>query len=534
MTNLRIPQLSAPLRDKLAQLMVVRIGSNLPPVRTVEQDADRVAALLEQTPVGGLIVFNGQADATPRTLERLQQACAYGLWVGADIERGVGQQLRGLPLYPHAMAFDALQADAGQTVAEFARETAATARAHGLHASFSPVADVNVDPRNPIIATRAFGVHPTRVAELAAAYVKGCRQGGLLTAAKHFPGHGNTHEDSHHELPQDLADLATIERVNLPPFAACVAAGVDMLMTAHVAYPAIDASGLPATLSRRTLVDLLRTKMGFEGAVISDSLLMQGVRQAFATEGELAVAALNAGVDLLLDVADAPQTLRDLEHAVERGELSVERVDEAFERLVRMKEQAFQQPGDSTTPVARAEALASRVAATACRVVKNAHALLPLDAQRPLTCLLFRPYESHLDPPEQPLAAALRERFKDVIYVEATPSLADAELPRLQNLALEAGQLCIAIVVKPAAWHRFGLPQGWQQLISNVAAEREFALACLGTPEGLLPYDCSVQICAFSDVPYSQIALANLLAGVALPHSALASDAPTPDNYHPS
>src|SRR5690606_35336232 len=142
--------------------------------------------------------------------------------------------------------------------------------------SFSPVADVNVDPRNPIIATRAFGNKPDRVADLVTAFVKGSAAGGILATAKHFPGHGNTHEDSHHALPTVDGSREELLACELVPFRAAIAAGVPLLMTAHVRFPALDPSGKPATLSQGILTDLLRNELHFQGAVVSDSLLMDG------------------------------------------------------------------------------------------------------------------------------------------------------------------------------------------------------------------------------------------------------------------
>ena len=175
-------QSSLTLRDKLAQLMVVRVGSNLPPVRTVDQDARRVAELLEAEALGGLLLFNGSWESTPAVIADLQAASRYPLLVTSDLERGAGQQLHGLPLFPHAMAFDAAGDEAEALVEEFARLTSLAMRAAGVHVNYAPVADVHSEPRNPIIATRAFSTHPQRAAELAAAFIRGTHAGGGLAA----------------------------------------------------------------------------------------------------------------------------------------------------------------------------------------------------------------------------------------------------------------------------------------------------------------------------------------------------------------
>lgn len=502
------------LREKLAQLMMVRIGSNLPPVRTVEQDAERIAALLGDCPVGGLIVFNGRRDQTPATLADLQSQSSQPLLVAADIERGVGQQLHGSALFPHAMAFAALVDDAMQAVEAFSQLTAREARECGLHIAFAPVADVNVDPRNPIIATRAFGDDPQQVADLVSAFVRGCRSGGLLSAAKHFPGHGNTHEDSHHALPTVVASRAAMEQCELVPFRAAIEAGVPLIMTAHVRYPEFDRQGAPATLSHPILHDLLRQQLGFEGAVVSDSLLMEGVKSQAAGEGELAVAALLAGIDILLDVAEPMTTLTALEMAVNKGDLPVQRVDDAFARLWQLKQTAFasREPAGPTNAPQQIEEFAEQIAAQSIRCLPNHCQLLPFATTKDVCGVLVRPYQSHLDPPEQPLGAALRAIAPAAAYCELGPQSEPQEFEHALALAAAAEQVVLAIIVKPAAWHHFGLLPEQVEFVKRLTAQQPCVVASLGTPEALQTVgSTALQLCTFSDVPVSQRALAEYL-----------------------
>ncbi len=499
-----------PLREKIAQLIFVRIGSNLPPVRTVEQDEDRVLRLLKACPIGGLLLFNG-GPQTKQTLDRLQAASKLPLLVGSDIERGVGQQVKGFTLFPHLMAFGKLpKADGEAAVQRFAQTIAHEAREVGIHIAFAPVADVNTNPRNPIIATRAFSEDPERAAQLVAYFVSILQSRGIIATAKHFPGHGDTHQDSHSELPSVERTLAELQACDLMPFQAAIDARCEMLMTAHVAYPALDPSGLPATLSPTILQKLLRRKMKFNGVICSDSLLMAGVRDRFQSEAELALSTLLAGVDLLLDVNDPVAVIDYLVKCVAEGTLSESRINESIERLRPLKEVATRSKV-SWDEYGRTSA--EQVARDAIEVIDgHGRPALPLRREQPLVAILLKPFETSLEPPEQPLAAVLRERFQDMKYVQLGPS-ADAGV---YQAALEASrgavQLVVAMIVRPAAWHAFGLRPEQAEFVRQLIRERDVVLVSLGVPYAFEDYpEASTQICTYSDVPVSQQALADFL-----------------------
>lgn len=513
------PDLS--LREKIAQLVFVRIGSNMPPVRTVEQDEERVLRLLEDFPVGGLLLFNGGPE-TKQSMTRLQAASAVPLLVGSDIERGVGQQVRGCTVFPHAAAFDKLGADAESVVADYARTLAREARDVGIHITFAPVADVNSNRRNPIINTRAFSEDAERAAALTRAYVVAAEAAGLCTTAKHFPGHGDTERDSHDSLPSLPISSALLRARELVPFRAAIDAGCSLVMTSHVAYPAIDPSGAPATLSPIILQQLLRGKLGFRGVVCSDSLLMAGVRGQFEREEEMALAVLKAGVDLLLDLEEPAKSIEYLCECVDSNRLTIERVDEAFGRLWALKQRMFTNAlGASTASDAEsnsaAGSLAKRVAAGAIQVVGNGgRRVLPFDPDVPVVAILLKPFETPVEPPEQPLGAELRSRFRDANYVQLGPKADAAAYESVRQLAHGAKQLVVAIIVRPAAWYAFGLKPEQAAFVRELVGKRDdVVLVCLGVPSALEEYpEAAMRICAHSDVPVSQQALAEfLLAG---------------------
>jgi beta-N-acetylhexosaminidase len=514
------PELPSPatlsLREKIAQLIFVRIGSNMPPVRTAEADEQRVAELLDECPFGGLLLFNGDLE-TKRSLDRLQQRVAVPLLIASDIERGVGQQVKGFTLFPHAMAFDKLGSDGPDAVAGFVRTLAAEAADAGVHITLGPVADVSTNPANPIINTRSFSERTDRAAELTRAYVAAGESAGLLTTAKHFPGHGSTERDSHDSLPVAERSLNELRACELIPFQAAIDGGCSLVMTAHVSFPALDPSGMPATLSPAILIDLLRKQMGFRGVVCSDSLLMAGVRNQFASEAEMTLGVLNAGVDLLLDLAEPASAVDYLCKCVETGQLELTRVDEALGRVWALKRCVFEKSVEiaATQVVSRVEAqlLAKKIAARAVDLTYDLAPALPFNPDRSTVAILLKPFETAIEPPEQPLAAELRKRFKAVRYAQLGPNSDQQAYEDAFELAKTAGQLLIAVIVRPAAWHAFGLRPKQKELIQRLLQQHPHAtLASLGVPHALDEFPAATtRICTYSDIPASQQALVDLL-----------------------
>lgn len=270
----------------------------LPAIRYPTDDLDPYLRLAERG-VGGFCLF-GPFEA--KDVARLQAAALYPLLIASDLEDGLGQQRRDVLRHPPAAALDPAVAEAAGI------RTAIDARPLGVTMTFAPVCDVLSEPSNPIIQGRAF--RDPLVS--APRFVWGARRFGLRTCAKHFPGHGATTADSHDSLPRVDAGAKTWRARDLPPFKACIDAGVDAVMTAHVACPALTGSGtLPATLSRRVMTDLLRKEMGFRGLAVTDALSMEGVRSGRG-EAEAAARALEAGCDALLCPDDVEGVLRVL------------------------------------------------------------------------------------------------------------------------------------------------------------------------------------------------------------------------------
>ncbi|MEV7418251.1 glycoside hydrolase family 3 N-terminal domain-containing protein [Streptomyces sp. NPDC089919] len=398
------------LAEKVGQLFVTRVFGHS---ATAPDEADaaanlaafgvRTAAeLVERYRVGGVVYFgwahNVRSPAQVADLSDGLQRAALALpvpvplLVSVDQEHGAVARIgRPAALFPGAMALGAGALGSGSV--DRAREAALLAgrelAALGIGQDYAPVADVNVNPANPVIGVRSFGSDPQAVAALVAAQVRGYRAAGIAATAKHFPGHGDTETDSHVGLPVMRHSREEWERLDEPPFRAAVAAGVDAVMTAHIVFPALDPSGDPATLSRPIVTGILRERLGFGGVVVTDALDMAGVRQKYGND-RVPVLALKAGCDQLLNAPDLELAQRSVVAAVRGGELSEERIEESVLRILELKrrrglfEDPYVDPGRVPAAVGTAAHLAAAdaIAAGTTTLLANPRGLLPLSPER--------------------------------------------------------------------------------------------------------------------------------------------------------
>lgn len=311
---------------KLARLLV-------PALRWNDEDGfaherERIEQSIERG-VGGFIIFGGEAGAVRELCAELHERAPHPPLIASDLERGAGQQFRGATPLPPAAALGWLDDEA--TTRRAGEVTARDARGLGVNWVYAPIADVDLEPQNPIIGVRAFGTEPAHVARHVSAWIEGCAAGGALSCAKHFPGHGRTVADSHAEKPVVDALREPLDE-DLVPFRAASSAGADSMMTAHVAYPALDPSGVPATLSGPILKGLLRGEIGYEGLIVTDALIMEGFIEDL-DECRAAVLAMHAGCDVLLYPEDEQGIIEELQRALDDGRLEAGRVENALSRI---------------------------------------------------------------------------------------------------------------------------------------------------------------------------------------------------------
>ena len=321
------------LEEKIGQMIAVRFAGEF---RNVDSEYLRtLESLVVKDKVGGLILFGGEVYETAELTNAFQKLARVPLLFASDFERGTGNQITGATLFPPLMSLGA--AGAEDLAYEMGRITALEGRAMGIHMTYAPVVDVNINPDNPIINTRSVGEDPAQVGRIARAFIRGCQENGMIATAKHFPGHGDTAQDSHLLLPTIPADRERLERVELAPFREAIAAGVRAVMTAHLFVPALEPTpDLPATLSRAILTDLLRDKLGFKGLVVTDALEMAGITNTYSPE-DAALRAVLAGVDMLLLPPEPSRVAGFLAAAVREGKIPLRRVDESVRRILELK-----------------------------------------------------------------------------------------------------------------------------------------------------------------------------------------------------
>jgi len=332
------------LEEKVGQLFMIWVRAEFLNVESPDylqlRDNIRkyhVGSLAMTVRAEGPFLYRNQPYEAAVLLNRLQQDSKLPLLIAADFERGVSMRLYGATVFPHAMAFGA----AGKTdyAEAFGRITAQEARAIGVQWNFFPVADVNSNPANPIINTRSFGEDPQQVGDLVAAYIRGARGNGMLTTAKHFPGHGDTATDSHLSVAQVTGNMARLQSVELPPFRKAIEAGVDAVMVAHVTVPALEPDpNKVGTTSPAIVNDLLKNQLGFKGLVVTDALDMAGLTRLYAANiGRAAVDAFKAGNDVLIIPPDLDAAYRAVLDATRSGEIPPAQLDASVLKILKAK-----------------------------------------------------------------------------------------------------------------------------------------------------------------------------------------------------
>jgi beta-glucosidase-like glycosyl hydrolase len=503
------------LDDKVGQLVVSSIQSTY--LATDTDTFDELVDKVRRLRLGGIHVFGGsepspalllgsgygsvilgQPLAAASTLNRLQSLSAIPLLTTADFEAGVGFRVNGATVFPRAMAIGAAGED--RLAYDAGRITAVEARAIGVHLNFAPVADVNNNPRNPVINTRAFGEDPDLVGRLAAAYVRGLHAGGMLATLKHFPGHGDTDVDSHIGLPVIRHPRERLEAVELAPYRAALAAGADAVMSAHIQLPALDpAEFSPATLSRPIVSGLLRGDLKFDGLVVTDSMGMDAVARRLSP-GDAAVAAFNAGNDLILHSPDDAAAVAALRAAVGSGTISAGQLDASVRRILKAKARLGLYrtrivPLDDVPKLVggRTNGAAARaVSARSITLIKDDRNQVPLRSPRDSAVLylslLDYPSGWRIAAPSRTFLPELRKRWPGVTAVELSDRSTPSEIDLVRATASRYDAIVACVFVRAAsASGRMDLSPALAKLLEDLARStantpRPFITVFFGNP----------------------------------------------------
>ena len=365
--------------ERIAQLIVVAAYSN----RGEDHKAE-ILKLVKEQKIGGLIFFQGDPKAQLELMNEYQAASKVPLMGAIDAEWGLGMRLKNTINYPFQMSLGAIQDD--ELIYELGTEVARQVKRTGLHLNFAPVVDVNNNPENPVINFRSFGEDKYNVAKKGIAYMSGMEDNNLLTTAKHFPGHGDTDTDSHYALPQINHPFTRLDSLEMYPFKELVNAGISGVMVAHLNIPALDASGVPSTLSKPIITGILKERLGFKGLIVTDAMNMKGVTTG-NEPGVVDKKAILAGNDVLEFTEDVPRAIAEIKKAIKAGLITQKEIDLKCRKMLAAKQwvglnkyKALPTENiekDLNTP--NAKYLKSRLVEASLTVLKNEHKLVPLE-----------------------------------------------------------------------------------------------------------------------------------------------------------
>ncbi|MEO8586145.1 MAG: glycoside hydrolase family 3 N-terminal domain-containing protein [Acidobacteriota bacterium] len=534
--------ISIPLDERVGQLFVV-------PARGVymSEESKDYLTLRHQVVdnhVGGVILFRSNVYEAAVLVQKLQGIARVPLLVSADLEAGLGMRFDEVTYGAWAMA---VAATGDPALAE--RRAAATgreARAIGIGQVFAPVADVNVNPDNPVINVRSFGEDPQDVARYVVAVVRGLQSGQVLATLKHFPGHGDTATDSHRSLASVRADRARLESVELVPFRAGIEAGAESVMIAHVSVPALDdtpapvlaspvkspdaigetlevvTGAVPATVSVPVVTGLLRKELGFKGLVVTDSMRMGAITSHYEA-GEAAIRAILAGADQILISNDTDAAIGAVLAAVKAGRITEKRIDESVKRILDLKQRLnlydkgvpFVGKIATIVDTPAVQALEAEIARRSLTLVREEQGALPLQKGAKLLSLVVAD-EASLNGPTGPLAADLKARVPSVKTLRLDPRSTPEETRAAVEAAKNSDAVLVSLFVRTRSGQgKISVPEAGRSALGQILAlGKTVVTVSFGSPYLLRDFpDLPTYLCAWGGQDASQTATVQALFG---------------------
>ena len=497
MNKMEISQLS--VLQKAGQVVMPRLDFREP------DSLDVAKKLVREFQVGGFLVFGGDRRSVKEAAGELQSISEIPLLLGCDAERGVGQILYDMTIFPFTMSLAA--AGDEELVYREAAYIASEMKECGLNLIFAPVLDINSNAKNPIINIRSFGDDPLLVSRLGAAFIKGCQDSGIAACGKHFPGHGRADTDSHVELP--VLDLGLEELINfdLIPFKTAIESNVASIMTAHIALPKIGRSSIPATISEVIIEGILRRDMGYGGVVVTDSLRMSGINK-LGDEVDLAHLALKAGCDIILDPRDPYTLISGINEMAFTGELSEGLLNDSASRIISLKNSwLINSQGENPFAPGEAIRLIEQIAERSVCLVKGGK----LGSENAVI-YIFDVTNSDKD-----ISRVFTGRLgKSAIGYRTVPITLTSRIESVcENSEFPEAVICL-IYTTVGAWKKqFQLTEFFSSVLHKIASfNTETVLISFGSPyviQGMGHFD--TVICSFDSLNPCQYAAADILLG---------------------
>ena len=508
------------LREKIAQMMVYRM--NMHYLNYNSDEWKEIEDLISSDGIGVLHIWFGETGSALTMLNKIQRESKIPILVEADIESGLGRR------YPGAVTLPPMMAIAATGNSKFAYEagriSAEESRGVGIHFNLAPVVDVNNNPKNPIINTRSFGEHPDSVIKYSREFIKGLHDHGMLTTAKHFPGHGDTETDSHSSLAQIPSDSARLWQIELPPFKNAIESGVDAIMVAHVNSPEYQIhSEDPATLSKFWIQDVLRSKMKFDGVIITDAMDMGGIVKKYSDSYAL-IETIKAGSDIIIQNNQMKKSIDLIEKAVKNGIISEQRINVSALKVLKMKERLGLHKNkiismdDTHISVGKKSNfdLASEIANRSITLVKNNDNILPLKPKSNDTFYIVDLYDGANNHNESIVTKSLRENGYKVrsFQIDKSDSLIVAN--HILDQIPSDGLVLLNAYANPVEWkENIFLPSVEADFINRLIKKcSTVIITSFGSPYLIQDFpEAPVYICAYKGSSVMQKAFLNALMG---------------------
>lgn len=490
-------------------------------------DFEYLAEQVRAGKLGGVMFSKGNVYEAAMLANRLQRLAKVPLLISADMEWGLAMRIDRATEFPYNMAIAATRKP--EYAFKVAQAIAKEARALGIHQNYAPSVDLNNNPRNPVINTRAFSENVELTSQMAGAFIKGTQAGGLIATAKHFPGHGDTDIDSHKDLPVLPFERTRLNALELRPFKWAIQQGVGSIMVGHLALPKVSLSDkIPATLAPEITTKMLREELGFKGLVVTDAMGMQGVRKNFEA-GEAAVRAILAGNDMILMSPDLKAAQAAVLKAVEENRIPIERINASVRKILALKEwlglhrARFVNLDEIETKVGIREHqwLAQEVADRSITLLRNEHGILPLRLQNPKQRVLnislqtvenFSIGKGFYD--------ELQKHYANTLRVQLLPKSNELNFKFALRAAEKSGAVVVSSYADTRAWEgKFGLDKDqtkFLQTLVKLCKERNIPLVLVsfGTPYTVIDVpDVPVYLCAYCPAKVSEVAAVKVITG---------------------